>query len=179
MERIGKDVERELQRGGSGQALALSHVTSAWPGVVGDTVARQAWPSRLGRDGTLHVATTSSTWAFELDRLAPEIHARLAAALGDETPSALRFRVGPVPEPGMPEVAASIPAPPAEASAEASAEADSVASAIEDPELRELVSRAARASLSRTGRRAAEDDAGAPAPGLAEPSARPRSDRGF
>ena len=179
MERIGKDVERQLQRGGSGQALALSHVTSAWPGVVGDTVARQAWPSRLGRDGTLHVATTSATWAFELDRLAPEIHARLSAALGDETPSALRFRVGPVPEPGRPAVAASTPESPPEASAEVFLEADSAASAIEDPELRELVSRAARASLSRTVEGAPEDGAGAPAPGLPESSARPRSDRGF
>jgi hypothetical protein len=152
MERIGKDVERELSQSGSGQALALSHVTSAWPRVVGETVARQAWPSRLGRDGTLHVATTSATWAFELDRLAPEIHVRLAAVLGDETPSALRFRVGPVPEPGMPAASASTLEPPPEASAEASAEADSAASAIDDPELRELVARAARASLSRTPR---------------------------
>lgn len=149
MERIGRGVERELSRTGSGEALALSHVTAAWPRVVGDAVARQAWPLRVGRDGTLHVATTSATWAFELDRLAPEIHARLAAALGDETPSALRFRVGPVPEPAAPEPAASALEPAAEASEEASVEADSAAAAIDDPDLRELVSRAARASLSR------------------------------
>lgn len=152
MERIGRGVERELSRTGSGEALALSHVTAAWPRVVGDAVARQAWPLRLGRDGTLHVATTSATWAFELDRLAPEIHARLAAALGDETPSALRFRVGPVPEPAAPEPAASALEPAAEASEEASVEADSAAAAIDDPDLRELVSRAARASLSRLPR---------------------------
>jgi len=152
MERIGRGVERELSRTGSGEALALSHVTAAWPRVVGDTVARQAWPSRLGRDGTLHVAATSATWAFELDRLAPEIHARLAAVLGDETPSALRFRVGPVPEPAAMEPAASPLEGPPEASERASAEADSAASAIDDPDLRELVSRAARASLSRLPR---------------------------
>ena len=152
MERIGRGVERELSRTGSGEALALSHVTAVWPRVVGDTVARQAWPSRLGRDGTLHVAATSATWAFELDRLAPEIHARLAAALGDETPSALRFRVGPVPEPTALEPAASALEPTPEASEGASAEADSAASAIDDPDLRELVSRAARASLSRLPR---------------------------
>jgi len=149
MERIGRGVERELSRTGSGEALALSHVTAAWPRVVGDAVARQAWPLRVGRDGTLHVATTSATWAFELDRLAPEIHSRLATALGDETPSALRFRVGPVPEPAAPEPAAPVLEPAAEASEEASVEADSAAAAIDDPDLRELVSRAARASLSR------------------------------
>jgi hypothetical protein len=149
MERIGKGVERELSRSGSGQALALSHVTTAWPEAVGDAVARQAWPLRVGRDGTLHIATTSATWAFELDRLAPEIHSRLAALLGDEAPSALRFRVGPVPEPGSLDATESVPAPPPEASEKAAAEADSAAAAIDDPELRELVSRAARASLSR------------------------------
>ena len=152
MERIGRGVERELSRTGSGEGLALSHVTSAWPGVVGEAVARQAWPLRVGRDGTLHVATTSATWAFELDRLAPEIHARLTAALGDETPSALRFRVGPVPEPAALETTASTVEPPPEASAVTSAEADSAASAIDDPDLRELVARATRASLSRTPR---------------------------
>lgn len=150
MERIGKDVERELSRGGSGQVLALSHVTSAWPRAVGDAVAKQAWPLRIGRDGTLHVATTSATWAFELDRLAPEITARLATALGDEAPSALRFRVGPVPEPGPATPPGRVPAPPPEALDQASAEADSAASAIGDPELRELVARAARASLARS-----------------------------
>jgi hypothetical protein len=149
MERIGRNVERELSRGEAGRVLALSHITSAWPRAVGDAVARQAWPLRLGRDGTLHVATSSATWAFELDRLAPEIRARLAAALGDEVPTALRFRVGPVPEPGPVEATASAPAPPPHASERASAEAHSAAAAIDDPELRDLVSRAARASLGR------------------------------
>jgi hypothetical protein len=150
MERIGRRIERELSRAGSGEGLALSHVTTAWPGVVGEAVARQAWPLRVGRDGTLHVATTSATWAFELDRLAPEIHARLAAALGDEAPSALRFRVGPVPEPGTPDATESGPPPPPEASPEVSAAVESATAEIQDPDLRELVSRAARASLSRT-----------------------------
>ena len=149
MERIGKDIERELSRSGSGQVLALSHVTSAWPRAVGDVVARQAWPLRLGRDGTLHVATSSATWAFELDRLAPEIHGRLAALLGDEAPAALRFRVGPVPEPATLEAPAIVPAPSPEAWGKDPAEVETAASAIDDPELRELVSRAARASLGR------------------------------
>ena len=152
MERIGRDVERTLSRSGGGQVLALSHVTAAWPRAVGDAVARHAWPLRLGRDGTLHVATASATWAFELDRLAPEIHARLAAALGDEAPTALRFRVGPVPEPSTLEATGPAPVLPPEASERASAEADTAASAIDDPELRDLVSRAARASLARRPR---------------------------
>ena len=149
MERIGRGVERELSQKGRGHVLALAGITAAWPEAVGETVARQAWPLRLGRDGTLHVATTSATWAFELDRLAPEIGARLGRLLGAEAPATLRFRVGPVPEPGAPEPAvdATREAPPA--TSETSAEAEALASQIDDPELRELVARAARASLSR------------------------------
>ena len=155
MERIGKEVEKTLSRSGGGQVVALAELTSAWPAAVGDAVARNAWPLRLGRDGTLHVATTSATWAFELDRLAPEIAERLASALGTEAPSKLRFRVGPVPEPGAPSPgSAATPEPPLGEAPEITEQADSAAAAIADPELRELVSRAARASLSkpRSGR---------------------------
>ncbi len=156
MERIGKEVERTLSKSGGGQVLALAELTSAWPGAVGEVIARNAWPLRLGRDGTLHVATTSSTWAFELDRLAPEIAERLATALGTGSPAKLRFRVGPVPEPGAPSPGPAALGPPPGEAPEATAQAESAAAAIADPELRELVSRAARASLSK-----------------------PRSDRGF
>jgi hypothetical protein len=150
MERIGREVERELTRSGGGAALALAEITSAWPEAVGESVARQAWPLRLGRDGTLHVATTSATWAFELDRLSAEIGERLEVVMGAAAPGALRFRVGPVPEPGAPgDAPEKAPEDVPEASPEAVAEAESVTSAIEDPELRDLVSRAARASLSR------------------------------
>ncbi|HLG09826.1 MAG TPA: DUF721 domain-containing protein [Gaiellaceae bacterium] len=156
MERIGKEIERELARGGSRDAIPLAAVTSAWPQAVGETVARNAWPLRIGRDGTLHVATTSATWAFELDRLSPEIQEQLGAILGEDTPAKLRFAVGPVPEPGAPsEAHSSHSAQPLAVPPEIVAEAASAASVIEDPGLRELVARAARASLSkvRSGRR--------------------------
>ena len=155
MDRIGSEVERELARGGSRSALPLTAITSAWPEVVGEAVARQAWPLRIGRDGTLHVATASATWAFELDRLSPEILERLTALLEGRAPSKVRFAVGPVPEPGvLPEGApktsseAPIPLP------EDVLAANAAAAAIDDPELREIVARAARVSLAkaRSGR---------------------------
>lgn len=149
MERIGDEVRKELSRSGGGPALALAEITAAWPRAVGEAVARQAWPLRLARDGTLHVAAASATWAFELDRLSGEIAERLAAEVGPDAPSRLRFRVGQVPEPG-PRERVSEPVPPElETTPETTAEADSLASSIEDPELRRLVSRAARASLAR------------------------------
>ena len=102
MERLGDDVRRGLAAAGGSAAPALARIVEAWPGAVGDAIARAAWPSRLGRDGTLHVAAASSTWAFELGRLADEIAARLAAALGEDAPAALRFAPGRVPEPPAP-----------------------------------------------------------------------------
>lgn len=155
MERIGREVERELGRRGDGETAAISRIVTAWPQAVGEAVARNAWPLRVGRDGTLHVATTSSTWAFELDRLALEITERLSALLGDEAPAGLRFRPGPVPEPDRPPAArGDVPRPAPTTSPEVAAEAAEAASAIADPELRELVERAARASLAaaRSGR---------------------------
>lgn len=157
MERIGDEVERALARSGSRQALTLAAVTAAWPQVVGETVSRHAWPLRLGRDGTLHVATSSATWAFELDRLSPEVLDGLRSRLADDVPRTLRFAVGPVPEPGPALAAEASPTSSAlcEPTPEEVAEASAVAAAIDDPELRELVARAARASLAkaRSGRR--------------------------
>ena len=156
MDRIGGEVERVLARGGSRDALPLAAITSGWPQAVGDAVARQAWPLRIGRDGTLHVATTSATWAFELDRMAAEILERLAAQLEEgRAPAKVRFAVGPVPEPGTPAedplaLSAQTPIPTPEEIVTATA----AAAVIDDPDLRELVSRAARASLAkaRSGR---------------------------
>lgn len=150
MERIGHDVEHELARAGGGVAGQLATLTGVWPAAVGEAVARHAWPLRMGRDGTLHVAAASATWGFELDRLSAEILERLREHAGELTPRAIRFRVGPVPEPGTPTEATAEPrsdAPPE--SPEATAGAAEAAAAIEDPELRGLVERAARASLSR------------------------------
>lgn len=148
MERIGDEVARTLDRAGGKEGPSLAELLAAWPHIVGQAIARHAWPLRTGRDGTLHVATSSSTWAFELDRLAPEILDRLRAALGTGAPSALRFRPGPLPEAGPAPAAGAAPPRP-EPAPEAVAEAEALAAAIDDPELRELVSRAARVSLAR------------------------------
>ena len=150
MERIGREVKRTLSRSGGGEALALAEITAAWPKAVGDAVARQAWPLRVGRDGTLHVATSSATWAFELDRLSPEIAERLAAVLGSPAPAKLRFAVGPVPEPATlaeddPAMSSTTPTP----TPEDVVAADTAAAVIDDPDMRELVARAARASLAK------------------------------
>jgi predicted nucleic acid-binding Zn ribbon protein len=155
IERIGEEVQRELARGGSRDAIPLASVTAVWPEAVGDAVARKAWPLRLARDGTLHVAVASATWANELTLLQDEMLAALRARLGAESPPTIRFAVGPIPETARPLEPAAGASPAAlEVPPEVALEADAAAAEIGDPELRELVARAARASLlkGRSGR---------------------------
>ena len=155
MERIGEEVQRELARGGSRDAIPLASLTAIWPEAVGDAVARKAWPLRLARDGTLHVAVASATWANELSLLQDEILAALRGKLGAESPTRVRFAVGPIPEPEPPlEPAGGTVPRTLEVPPEVELEADAAAAEIGDPELRELVARAARASLlkGRSGR---------------------------
>jgi hypothetical protein len=147
VERLGHDASRLLAVAGVPRIDAPAAVVSAWPASVGDAVARNAWPQRVARDGTLHVATTSSAWAFELDRLAPQMLEALRRSLGSAAPPALRFAPGPVPEPPAP-LSTSRPSPPTAGAEERRAGAEAAA-AIRDPELRELVARAAAASLAR------------------------------
>jgi hypothetical protein len=147
MERLGDDAGRLLAAAGVPRVDELAAVVGAWPEAVGETVARNAWPQRISRDGTLLVATTSATWAFELGRLADEVLGRLRASLGTDVPAALRFAPGPVPEPAAPALDSPVERPqpgPAERGAGAAA-----AAPIEDPELRELVARAVALSLAR------------------------------
>ena len=136
-------------------AIPLSDVTSAWPSLVGEAVARNAWPLRLSRDGTLHVATASATWAHELDLLQETILDAVRTRLGERAPARLRFAAGPIPEPPPVSETPSAPSPDSiDVPPEIASEAAAAAAEIDDEELRELVSRAARASLlkARSGR---------------------------
>jgi hypothetical protein len=148
MKRLGEDVRSVLAAAGAQEADAMAEIVRAWPDAVGDAIGRAAWPARLSRDGTLHVATVSSTWAFELGRMADEVLGRLSETISGSPPAALRFAVGPVPEPLAP-AAATAPAGPPPPGAETVAEAHALAAAIDDEELRDLVARAAAASLAR------------------------------
>jgi hypothetical protein len=147
MERLDGEFRRELARFGPAEGDMVA-IVRAWPDAVGETVARNAWPARLGRDGTLHVHTVSSTWAFELGTLAATMLERLRAALGEETPPALAFAPGPVPEPVPEQPGRSSDTSP-ETGPEHRAVGARIAAPIADEELREYVARAAAASLAR------------------------------
>jgi hypothetical protein len=147
MDRLDRQIRRELGRFGSmdGDMAAIVRV---WTAAVGETVARNACPARLARDGTLHVNTASATWAFELGSLAATILEQLRNELGEAAPPALRFAPGPIPDPVADAPEDRAPRPP-EIGPEDRAEAALAAATIEDEELRELVARAAAASLAR------------------------------
>jgi predicted nucleic acid-binding Zn ribbon protein len=144
--RIGDDVQRELAR--FGPAEGMSEIVRAWPEAVGDQIARNAWPARLARDRTLHVATSSSAWAFELAQLEPKLRERLEEALGETAPAALRFAPGKLPERSSEEIESRTRRG-REPTNEERELAAALAAGIEDENLREVVAKAALASLAR------------------------------
>jgi hypothetical protein len=142
LDRLADSVRSELSR--FGPQAEIGRLAEAWPSAVGEQIARSAWPARIARDGTLHVNTSSSSWAFELAQL--ESHVRLR--LGDLAPPRIRFAPGPLPEAltsqeSEPSARRPQPGP------EERRRAATLAAPIEDENLRKLVARAAAASLVR------------------------------
>jgi predicted nucleic acid-binding Zn ribbon protein len=79
-------------------ATLLAAVQRAWPGAVGEAIAREASPV-AERSGMVTVACRSSTWAQELDLLRDQILARLRADLDDpEGLAGLRFSASGIPD---------------------------------------------------------------------------------
>ena len=138
MEPLGDQIRAELSRVGADSGAG--DAVTAWPAAVGEEIARQAWPARTQPDGTLVVHVRDAIWGFELTQRAAEISERLPGR------PRLRFTLGPLPE-TAPEPP---PAPPAEASPEQAREAAALTAGIVDPNLRESVAKAIKASLART-----------------------------
>lgn len=108
-----------------------------WPDAVGEAIARNAWPARIARDGTVHVSTADSIWAFELGHQAAEIAVRLGV-------EKLRFAPGPLPE----HAAEAAPAPVLQPTPEQELEAAAIAAPIDDENLRKSVQKAVSFSLA-------------------------------
>ncbi|HUY72363.1 MAG TPA: DUF721 domain-containing protein [Gaiellaceae bacterium] len=136
MERLSDTVRGELGR--FGPPGDLGDILERWPAAVGAAIAQNAWPSRVGRDGTLHVNTADSVWAFELGQRAADIAGRLGI-------EAIRFAPGPLAS------GEEVPAPALHRlpSADQTREAARIAAAIEDPSLRESIERAVSLALAR------------------------------
>jgi hypothetical protein len=146
-ERIGDDVKKELGR--FGPATGMAELVGVWPALVGEQIARNAWPARFSRDRTLHVTTSSSAWAFELSQLAPQLLGRLQEALGEEAPGAIRFAPGKLPDAPGGAGAEEREKRVVEPSAEDVERAFELAAQIEDETLREVVAKTVARSLAR------------------------------
>ena len=142
MDHVGDEVARELSR--FGPASGLAPIVEVWTAAVGTEIARNAWPGRLSRDGTLHVNARDSIWAFELTARADEIRNRLGAL----APPRISFAPGP-----LAEVAVEPPERPRrehrQPSAEQVAKAESLVRGIRDEDLRKVVAKTIAASLAR------------------------------
>ena len=67
---------------GAEPATLLAAVQSAWPGAVGEAIAREANPVSE-REGVVTVACGSATWAQELDLLRDQIESQIRQNLPD------------------------------------------------------------------------------------------------
>jgi hypothetical protein len=138
-ERLRGDVERELAR--FGPQAGMSDLVAAWPAAVGAAIARNAWPARIARDGTVIVHAADSVWAFELGQRAGEIAARLGA-------TRLRFVPGPLPEPAAEEPAKARRDAPRPGPRERE-EAARLVAGLENDELRKIVAKTVALGLAR------------------------------
>jgi hypothetical protein len=120
-----------------GPQAGMAEVVERWPEAVGAAIARNAWPARIARDGTVHVNTADSIWSFELGQRAAEIAAALAVP-------AVRFAPG-----ALPEADPAPPEPRLEVAPEDDERARAIASSITDESLRQSVQKAVSLSLAR------------------------------
>ncbi len=135
MDPLGPEIRSELSR--FGPQAGMAELMERWPEVVGEGIARNAWPARIAKDGTVHVNTADSVWAFELGHRAAEIAEKL------EVPK-VRFAAGPLPP------ADDVPVSnPVVVTPEDDERAAAIASSISDEKLRESVQKAVSLGLAR------------------------------
>jgi hypothetical protein len=135
VERLSDAVRGELARFGA--PGRLGEIVGLWPTAVGAAIARNAWPARIGRDGTLYVNTADSVWAFELTQRGREIAARLEV-------DGIRFAPGPLPGAETPPEQRKGPEP----TLEEAREAARIAAGVGDSGLRETIQKAVALALA-------------------------------
>ena len=86
-------VAQVLDALGMEDAAKAHRLALCWKQAVGPEVAAHCEPVGL-RGGVLEARVDSSVWSQQLQLRSPEILAALRRELGEEAPTALRFRVG-------------------------------------------------------------------------------------
>jgi hypothetical protein len=129
----------------------LTRAQTHWAECVGAAVAAKSHPVRRSKTGTITVACADAIWAQTLSSQADDLLDRLRAVAGDDVAAELRFSVD---EHALRRAAEAAPAAPLrpEITPEQLATGQSLAEAISDPVLRDLVARAAARSPRRDER---------------------------
>ena len=91
-ESLSRLVPRVLEDLGIDGSARIVRLAACWEAAVGPEVARHCRPVQL-RGRVLEAEVDSSVWCQQLKLQEPQLLEALAAALGDEAPSELRFRV--------------------------------------------------------------------------------------
>ena len=141
MDPLGDEVRRELRRFGPNAEIGAA--VEAWPAAVGEEIARNAWPARFQRDGTLIVHARDSIWAFELTQRATQISERLPNKPKLKFVPGLLPNRRPEPPQATPQGSPPLPTP------EQAAQAAQWTAQIADEDLRKIVQRAIESGLAR------------------------------
>jgi hypothetical protein len=131
--------------------FAEAALVTDWPAIVGSAIAHHTVPVRIRfpvgerQNGTLIVKVSSGSFALEMQHLEPLILQKINGHFGWNAVARLRLIQGPLPERSRP--AAAPPEPPPLPSDSRIAQA---LAQVEDPELREVLTRLGRHIAART-----------------------------
>ncbi|MCS6815806.1 MAG: DUF721 domain-containing protein [Blastocatellia bacterium] len=120
----------------------------AWARLVGDAIAARTFPMQL-REGRLIVLTADRTWKAQLEKLSPDILARINRLLGADLVQAIEYRVKREVFSPRPKEQASSASPQTALDERLLRELTPLAESIADPDLREAFLRAASRCLAR------------------------------
>lgn len=88
---IGSGMTSIIEELGIGLKIRQHEILQAWPGIVGEQIARVTTATALS-DGKLFVSVTRSTWRNELIFLKKELIERINAAMNTEIVKDIIFR---------------------------------------------------------------------------------------
>ena len=91
---LGEALGGATRRFGMGEARHVARLFSAWPDIVGDSVAAHVEPVSL-RDGVLRLRADSPSWATEITYLRERIRTQVNEALGSVIAQKIDVTTGP------------------------------------------------------------------------------------
>lgn len=143
---VGARLARYRRGAGGSPGSDLARLQAAWPEVAGRQAAGNSLVVRRSRAGVVSVACASGVWAQELDARRDSLADRLRRAVPDVQIAAIRFVVG---DHVMPAAAAPTrPRPAPSPTADEIEQARRAVGDVSDPELRDLLARAAAGQMA-------------------------------